>query len=62
MNSDIGWDIPEGDPCRQEWLGLRAKLVTTLHAMSRGWPSVEGGIEVSIEVRLDLSDSEEHPA
>jgi hypothetical protein len=36
--------------------------VTTLHAMSRGWPSVEGGVKVSIEVRSDLSDSEECPA
>jgi hypothetical protein len=35
--------------------------VTTLHAMSCGWPSVEGGVEMSVEVRLDLSDSEEHP-
>jgi hypothetical protein len=30
--------------------------------MSCGWPSVEGGIEVSVEVRSDLSDLEEHPA
>jgi hypothetical protein len=36
--------------------------VTTLHAVSRGWPSMEGGVEVSIEVRLDLSDLEECPA
>jgi hypothetical protein len=36
--------------------------VTTLHAMSRGWPSMEGGIKVSVEVRSDLSDSEERPA
>jgi hypothetical protein len=31
--------------------------------MSRGWPSVEGGIEISIEVHSDLEDSEkERPA
>jgi hypothetical protein len=60
-SGDGGWDIPEDDPHCQEWLGLRAKLVTTLHAMSCGWPSVEGGVEVSIEVCLDLSDSEERP-
>jgi hypothetical protein len=30
--------------------------------VSRGWPSMEGGVEVSVEVRLDLSDLEEHPA
>jgi hypothetical protein len=36
--------------------------VTTLHAVSRGWPSMEGGVEVSIGVHSDLSDSEERPA
>jgi hypothetical protein len=35
------------------------KLFTTFHAVSRGWPSVEGGVEVSIEVHSDLKDSEE---
>jgi hypothetical protein len=59
----IGWDIPEDDPHHQGWLASGAKLVTTLHAMSRGWLSVEGGIEVSVEVHSDLSDSgEERPA
>jgi hypothetical protein len=43
-SSDAGWGIAKDDPRCQEWLGLRAKLVTTLHAVSRGWPSVEGGI------------------
>jgi hypothetical protein len=60
-SGDAGWDIPEDDPHCQEWLGSSAKLVTTLHAVSCGWPSVEGGVEVSIEVRSDLSDSEERP-
>jgi hypothetical protein len=59
--SDAGWDISEDDPRRQGWLASDAKLVTTLHAMSRGWLSVEGGIEVSVEVRSDLLDSEERP-
>jgi hypothetical protein len=36
--------------------------VTTLHAMSCGWPSVEGGVEVSVKVRSDLLDLEERPA
>jgi hypothetical protein len=38
---------------------LDKKLFTTCNAMSRSWPSVEGGVEVSIEVHLDLKDSEE---
>jgi hypothetical protein len=53
-SGDVGWVIPEDDPRCQEWLGSSAKLVTTLHAMSCGWPSVEGGIEVSVKVRSDL--------
>jgi hypothetical protein len=63
-SSAIGWDISEDDPRRQEWLGSCAQLVMTLHAMSRGWPSVEGFIfiEVSVEVHSNLSDSEERPA
>jgi hypothetical protein len=36
-SGDVGWDISEDDPRCQEWLGSSAKLVTTLHAMSRGW-------------------------
>jgi hypothetical protein len=33
-----------------------AKLLTTARAVSRGWPSVEGGIEVSVEVRSNAED------
>jgi hypothetical protein len=55
-NSDISWDIPEDDPHRLAWQASDAKLVTTMHAMSRGWPSVEGGIEVSVEVRSNAGD------
>jgi hypothetical protein len=61
-SGDDGWGIPEDDSRRQEWLGSSAKLVTTLHTVSRGWPSVEGGIEVSVKVHSDLSDLEERPA
>jgi hypothetical protein len=62
-SSDAGWDIPEDDPHHQGWLASDTKLVTTLHAMSCGWLSVDRGIEVSIKVHSDLSDSvEEHPA
>jgi hypothetical protein len=61
-NGDGGWDILEDDPRRQTWLASDKKLFTTCHAMSQGWPSVEGGVEVSIEVRSDLEDLEkEHP-
>jgi hypothetical protein len=36
-SGNIGWDISEDDPRRQVWQASGAKLVTTLHAMSRGW-------------------------
>jgi hypothetical protein len=55
-NSIIGWDIPEDDPRRLAWQASDAKLVMTMHAMSCGWPSVEGGIEVSVEVRSNTGD------
>jgi hypothetical protein len=55
-NSNIGWDIPEDDPRRLAWQAFDAKLVSTTHAMSHGWPSVEGGIEVSMEVRSNAGD------
>jgi hypothetical protein len=62
-NCEIGWDIPEDDPCRLAWRASDAKLVMTTHAVSRGWPSVEGGIEVSVEVCSSMGDlAEEHPA
>jgi hypothetical protein len=56
MNSDIGWDIPEDNPRRLVWRASGDKLVTTMHAMNRGWPSVEGGIEVSMEVHSNAGD------
>jgi hypothetical protein len=49
-NSVIGWDVPEDDPRRGDWQASDSKLLMTVHAVSRGWPSVEGGIEVSVEV------------
>jgi hypothetical protein len=60
---DIGWDIPEDDPRRLAWQASDDTLVTTMHAMSHGWPSVEGGIEVSMEVRSNAGDlAEGHSA
>jgi hypothetical protein len=59
MSSDADWNIPEDDPRRLEWMASDDKLVTTLHAISHGWPNMEGGIEVFVEVHSDLSDLEE---
>jgi hypothetical protein len=61
-NSDtIGWDVPEDDPCRLVWQASDEKLVMTLYAISRGWPdrswpSVEGEVEVSVEVHTNVED------
>jgi hypothetical protein len=55
-NSDVSWDIPADDPRRLAWQASDCKQLTTLHAVSRGWPSVEGGIEVSVEVRSNVGD------
>jgi hypothetical protein len=43
-NSDSGWDVPADDPRRGDWLASDTKLFLTVHALSRGWPSVEGGV------------------
>jgi hypothetical protein len=55
-NSVVGWDVPADDPCHGDWQSSDSKLLTTVHAVSRGWPSVEGGIEVSVEVRSNTGD------
>jgi hypothetical protein len=61
-NSTGGWDVAEGD---YWWVALDEKLFTMFYAMIRGtWLSVEGGIEVSIDVHLVLEGSadKEHSA
>jgi hypothetical protein len=55
-NSVVGWDVPADDPSRGDWQASDNKLLTTVDAVSRGWPSVEGGIEVSVEVHSNAGD------
>jgi hypothetical protein len=55
-NSNVGWDVPADDPRRLGWQVSDDKQIATLHAVSSGWLSVEGGIEVSIEVRSSVGD------
>jgi hypothetical protein len=55
-NSNAGWDIPANDPCRLGWQASDDKQIATLHAVSSGWPSVEGGIEVLVEVCSSVGD------
>jgi hypothetical protein len=55
-NSDVGWDIPADDPRRLAWQASDDKQLMTLHVVSHGWPSVEGGIKVSVEVHSNAGD------
>jgi hypothetical protein len=61
-NSVVGWDVPEDDPRRLDWQASDSTLVTTVHATSCGWPSVAGGVEVSIEVHSNAGDIAEECA
>jgi hypothetical protein len=56
MNSDNDWGLPEDDPHCQVLQASDDQLVMMLHAMGCGWPSVEGGIEVSVEVCSNMGD------
>jgi hypothetical protein len=47
------------DPRRKEWIDSDSKVTLSYPTSHRGWPSMEGGIEVLIEVHSDLQDSEE---
>jgi hypothetical protein len=58
-NSNTGWDVPADDPRCLAWQASDEKLVTTLYPLSHGWinhswPSVEGGVEVSVEVHSNM--------
>jgi hypothetical protein len=55
-NSDVGWDVPADDPRHEVWQASDTKLLTTFHAISHGWPSVEGGLKVSVEVHSNAGD------
>jgi hypothetical protein len=62
-NSVVSWDVPADDPRRGDWQASDSKLLMTAHAVSRGWPSVEGGIEVLVEVCSNVGDlAEKHTA
>jgi hypothetical protein len=55
-NSVVSWDVPANNPHHRDWQASNNKLLMTVHAVSRGWLSVEGGIEVSIEVCSNVGD------
>jgi hypothetical protein len=51
--------VSEDDDRRKEWTASENKVTTHYHSINCGWPSVEGGVEVSIEVCSDALKSEE---
>jgi hypothetical protein len=54
-STDGGWGVAEGD---DGWVGSDESLFTTIYALSSGtWPSVERGIEVTIDVHSVLERS-----
>jgi hypothetical protein len=58
-DDDGSWGIPEDDPCCKEWIESDSKVSVSYPTSHWGWLSVEGGVDVSIEVHSDLKDSEE---
>jgi hypothetical protein len=58
-DDDGTWGIPKDDSHRVEWEASESRVSVSYPASHRGWPSVEGGVEVSIEISSDLKDSEE---
>jgi hypothetical protein len=53
--TDDGWGVTEGD---DRWVGSDERLFNTLYAIYRGtWPSIAGGVEVTVDVHLVLEGS-----
>jgi hypothetical protein len=46
------------DKRRVEWLASESRVSTSHPSHNHGWPSVEGGIEVAIEVCSDIVELE----
>jgi hypothetical protein len=54
-----GWPgVPMDDERRVEWLASESRVSTSYPPHNCGWPSVEGGIEVAIEVCSDIVELE----
>jgi hypothetical protein len=54
-----GWPgVSKDDERRKEWIASESGVTTSYHFHNRGWPSIEGGVEVTIEVCSDTSRPE----
>jgi hypothetical protein len=57
-SSDSSWGISEDDPRQKEWMESKSKVSVSYPVSQWGWPRVEGGVEVTIEVYSDIMESE----
>jgi hypothetical protein len=63
LSDDGGWGIPEDDPRCKAWIESDSKVSVSYLTSHRGWPKVEGGVEVLIKVCSDFKElEEERPA
>jgi hypothetical protein len=53
-----GWGAPMDDEHRAEWSTSDSKVSVSYPSINCSWPSVEGGVEVAIEVRSNVVESE----
>jgi hypothetical protein len=51
--------VPEDDERRKEWTASESRVTTSYLPINRGWPSIEGGVEVTVEVCSDASKPKE---
>jgi hypothetical protein len=57
LDDDAGdWNIPKDNPHFKAWDESDSKLTVSYPAINRGWPSMERGVEILIEVHSDLKD------
>jgi hypothetical protein len=54
-----GWPgVSEDDERQKEWAASESRVMTSYHSINCGWPSIEGGVEVTIEVCSGASKPE----
>jgi hypothetical protein len=53
-----GWGVPVDDEHWVEWSTSDNKVLVSYPSLNRSWPSVERGVEVTIEVRSDIVEPE----
>jgi hypothetical protein len=52
-----GW--PGTEEHHKEWVASDSRVRTSYHSINCGWPSIEGGVKVTVEVCSDASKIED---